>query len=113
MMAQFLHTKELILLFASILFVVQPIQCGPQISGLSPTASATADDADQQHQRHAFSALEPELAENIFNREGAAKNPLRRTTTMPLTDRLDIGHNAGQLPQQQRNSNGGVLNRYF
>lgn len=78
-----------------------PVLSGPTISGLPP------DDADEktlaetaQHQRHAFRMLEPELAESIFAREGVAKNPLKRTTTMPLTDRLDSGNTA------PRNTNG-------
>lgn len=69
------------------LCLVSLSQAGPAISGLDDRlATEEGKEAGQEagERRHAFGVLEPELAENIFRREGA-RNPLQRTTIRPPT----------------------------
>ena len=51
---------------------------------------------EEEQRRHSLNLLEPDFAENIFNREGS-KNPIKRTTTIPLIfNRLEGINNKDQ-----------------
>uniref|UniRef100_A0A914M5I2 Uncharacterized protein n=1 Tax=Meloidogyne incognita TaxID=6306 RepID=A0A914M5I2_MELIC len=47
---------------------------------------------EEEQRRHSLNLLEPDFAENIFNREGS-KNPIKRTTTIPLIFNRQEGNN--------------------
>jgi len=66
---------------------------------LTQTANLNEEEkmlTEEEQRRHSLSLLEPDFAENIFNREGS-KNPIKRTTTIPLIfNRLEGINNKDQ-----------------
>uniref|UniRef100_A0A914I2L5 Uncharacterized protein n=1 Tax=Globodera rostochiensis TaxID=31243 RepID=A0A914I2L5_GLORO len=90
-------------LFSSLFIFAGVVSGGQPISGLPDDGGfdmpERSDGTKVGHLRHAFNILEPELAQSVWSKEGM-KNPIRRTTTIPLNDRLDIG-NTGELQQKE------------
>uniref|UniRef100_A0A183CIB7 Uncharacterized protein n=1 Tax=Globodera pallida TaxID=36090 RepID=A0A183CIB7_GLOPA len=96
--------NEFIPQLISSLFILAGVVSGGQpISGLPDDGGfdmpERSDGTKVGHLRHAFNILEPEFAQSVWGKEGM-KNPIRRTTTIPLNDRLDIG-NTGELQQKE------------
>lgn len=60
--------------------------------------------------RHSLKELEPDLASSIFN-NGIVKNPLSRTTKIPLSFQLDAG-NTNQRKRRSIGSKQAILNEY-
>ncbi|KAL7074359.1 hypothetical protein ACQ4LE_006786, partial [Meloidogyne hapla] len=66
---------------------------------ITKTVNLNEEEKEEQR-RHSLSLLEPDFAENIFKREGS-KNPIKRTTTIPLINRQEGINNKDQKKSKE------------